>query len=187
MTPRSPARQTIQAPATNQLPASCTSAIQSARSCPVSGMSSCTPCDAIRTMPITKAATVSRAHTAPIVERRKSRRTTHDPPPARLRQPERLEDARPEGARCEPDRESGGFVLVVEDGIDLHELQRAEQSALGDELHHQVRLAVREAAADRRTDARRDVGIDEVEVDRDMDERRARHPLERLAQHGLDP
>ena len=45
---------------------------------------------------------------------------------------------------------------------------------LGDELHRQVRLAVGEAAAHRRADAGRHVGVDDVHVERDVDERRRR-------------
>ena len=48
-----------------------------------------------------------------------------------------------------------------------------------------MRLPIGKAATNRRADAGRDVGVDEVEVDGHMDERRARNPLECLAEHGL--
>ena len=81
-----------------------------------------------------------------------------------------LQDAGPEGACGQLHCQSRGLVLVVEDWIDLDELQRAQESAFGDELHHQVRLPVRETAANGRPHARRDIWVDDIQVDGHMDE-----------------
>ena len=54
-------------------------------------------------------------------------------------------------------------------GIDLDEVQRAQQARVGDHLHHHVRLAVVEPALDRRADAGRDRRIADVEIERDVD------------------
>ena len=52
---------------------------------------------------------------------------------------------------------------------------------LGDELEREVRLAVGEPAAHRRPDARGDLGIEHVQVERHVDEPRAGDVVERLA------
>src|SRR5215211_1119015 len=49
-----------------------------------------------------------------------------------------------------------------------------------------MRFSVREPAANGRADTRRDVRIDDVEIQGDVDERSGRDPLERLAQDRLD-
>src|SRR5687768_2765014 len=49
-----------------------------------------------------------------------------------------------------------------------------------------MRFAVRQPAAYGSTHSRRDVRIEEVEIDRDVDEPRARDSLQRLAQHRFD-
>ena len=58
---------------------------------------------------------------------------------------------------------------------------------LGDQLAGEVGLAVGEAASDGRPDARRDLGVERVEVERDVDEARARYAVERLPHRALDP
>ena len=55
-----------------------------------------------------------------------------------------------------------------------------------DELEREVRLAVGEPAAHRRADARREHRVDGVEVEADVQERRAGEERERLAQDALD-
>ena len=56
------------------------------------------------------------------------------------------------------------------------------------ELHREMRLAVGQPAAHRRADAGRDVRVDHVHVERDVDERRAPAMwVERLADRPLDP
>ena len=60
------------------------------------------------------------------------------------------------------------------------------QPRLRHELEREVRLAVGEPAADRRSHARRHVGVDDVHVERDVHERRALDPLQRLADGRLD-
>ena len=49
-----------------------------------------------------------------------------------------------------------------------------------------MRLAVGEPAADGRPDTRRDLRVERVEVERDVDEARARDAVERLLQRALD-
>ncbi len=51
----------------------------------------------------------------------------------------------------------------------------------------EVRLAVGEPAAHRRADARRDLGVEDVEIERDVDEPGARDAVERLPHRPLDP
>src|SRR3954464_8206020 len=96
-----------------------------------------------------------------------------------------LEDAGAEGARDELDRELGRLVLLVEDRIDLHDLQRARETGLGDELHRQVRLAVGKTAAYGGADAGRDVRLEGVHVQADVDEAGAGDGRHRLANHAF--
>ena len=57
--------------------------------------------------------------------------------------------------------------MVVEDGVDLDEFERAEV-AVGDPLHGGVGFAVRDAAADRGPDAGRLLGVEPVQVQGDV-------------------
>ena len=75
-------------------------------------------------------------------------------------------------------RSSTGFTSTT--SIDERE------SRLRDELHGEVRLAVGEPAAHRRPDARCHVGIDRVHVEAHVNEARAGHVGERLANRMLD-
>src|SRR5689334_25036952 len=67
----------------------------------------------------------------------------------------RLEDRLPERARDELDSERGGAVARVEDGVHLAYLDRAQLPRRREDLHRELRLTVREAAAHRRADPRR--------------------------------
>ena len=96
------------------------------------------------------------------------------------------EDLLPERARDELDRRQRGRVLAVEDRVHLDDLERAREPGLGDELEREVRLAIRETAAHRRADARRDLRVERVEVERDVDEVRAGNAVERLPHRALD-
>ena len=58
---------------------------------------------------------------------------------------------------------------------------------LGDELHREVRLAIGQAAAHRRSHTRCDIRVEDVHVERDVDEPGARDPVERLPYRALDP
>ncbi len=61
------------------------------------------------------------------------------------------------------------------------------EAGLGDELEREVRLPVGEAAAHRRADARRHLGVERVHVERDVDEAGAGDVRERLPDRPLDP
>src|SRR5438876_363693 len=50
-----------------------------------------------------------------------------------------------------------------------------------------MRLAVRQAAGHRIADSGGELRVNDVEVDRDVEERPATDPLERLLDHGLNP
>src|SRR5258708_38445651 len=63
-----------------------------------------------------------------------------------------LEDRLPERTRDELDGERRGGVAGVEDRIDLGDLDRAQLPRRREHLHRELRLAVGEAAAHRRTD-----------------------------------
>ena len=67
-------------------------------------------------------------------------------------------------------RPSRRRVLAVEDRVHLDDLERAGEPGLGDELEREVRLAVGEPTAHGRPDTGRDVGIEHVHVERDVDE-----------------
>src|SRR5919204_3402974 len=105
--------------------------------------------------------------------------------PARAGLP--LKNARAQGARDEIHRQLGRVVAAVENGIDLDDLERAGEAGFGDDLEREVRLAKREPAAYGRPDAGRDVGIENVHVEADMDEAWTLDPLERAVDRRLDP
>src|SRR5688500_15861388 len=86
----------------------------------------------------------------------------HEPEPS-------LEDRLSERARDQLHGERRGAVALIEDGIDLGDLDRAELPGCGEHLHGELRLAVSEAAAHRRPHARRLVRIERVHVQRKMD------------------
>ena len=74
----------------------------------------------------------------------------------------------------------------VEHRVDLDHLERGEEARLGDHLHDKVRLAVAEAAAHRRADARRDLRVDDIHVERDVHRRAVADVLDRGLHHRLD-
>ena len=78
-------------------------------------------------------------------------------------------------------------VLAIEDRVRLDDLERADDPRLGDQLAGEVRLAVGEPAGHGRADTGRDLGVERVEVERDVDEARARDAVERLPHRVLDP
>src|SRR6266536_2253020 len=77
--------------------------------------------------------------------------------------------------------------LAVEHRVHLDDVEGVGQPRLGDDLHRQVRLAVREPAAHRGADAGRLLGIDDVHVEADVEERRPARVTQRLAHAVLDP
>ena len=101
--------------------------------------------------------------------------------------PRQLENCLAQCARDELDGELGGGVLAVEDRVHLDDLERAGEPRLGDELEREVRLAVGEPAAHRRADARRDLRIERVHVQRHVDEAGPGDVGQRLADRSLDP
>ena len=74
---------------------------------------------------------------------------------------------------------------MIVDRVDLDDVQRVHHARLRDELEGEMRLAVREPAAHGIPHAGRDFGVDDVEVDRDVNERAAPDALERLRDHRL--
>src|SRR4029453_10855421 len=94
-------------------------------------------------------------------------------------------DLRTEGACSEVNGQPGRRVLVVVDRIDLDEIERIEHAGLGHELERKMHFAVGEAAAHRVADSGRDLGIDDVQIHGDVDERPADDALERLSDHRL--
>src|SRR5204862_6988693 len=97
-----------------------------------------------------------------------------------------LENPRAERTRNQLDGELCGLVLAVQDRIHLHDLERAGETGLRDQLHSQMRLAVREAAADQRTDARSDVRLERIHVEADVHEAGACDPCKRPTDDALD-
>ena len=59
--------------------------------------------------------------------------------------------------------------MDIQGRIDLDHVERAEQSAVVDHLHAQLRLAPGRTAEYRRADTGRDVGIDEIEIETDVE------------------
>ena len=92
----------------------------------------------------------------------------------------------PERARDELDGGNGGRVLAVEDRVHLDDLERAGETRLGDQLHREVRLAVGQPAAHGRPHTRRDLGVENVHIERDVDEALSGDVVERLAHRPLD-
>src|ERR687896_752543 len=86
------------------------------------------------------------------------------------RGPRWSQDARAHHANDQLDGELCGRVHAVEGRIDLDDLNRGEHAGLGEELHGEVRLPVRQAPADRRTDAGRDLRVADVDVQRQVNE-----------------
>jgi hypothetical protein len=76
---------------------------------------------------------------------------------------------------------------VVVDRIDLDQVQRVQNAGLGHKLERKMHLPEREPATHRIAHSRSDLGIDDIHVDGDVDERPARNPLERLDDHRLHP
>ena len=60
-------------------------------------------------------------------------------------------------------------VADVQRRVDFDQVEREQPSRVGDDFHQHVRLAVVEAALDRRADAGRDDRVARVEVERDVD------------------
>ena len=82
----------------------------------------------------------------------------------------RLENRPAERAHGELHCDTRGRVLVIVDRIDLDDVQRVHHARLCNELEGEMRLAVREPAAHGIPHAGRDLGIDDVEVDRNVHE-----------------
>ena len=96
-------------------------------------------------------------------------------------------DRRAERARNELDGGHRRRVLAIEDRVHLDDLERSREPRLGDELEREVGLAVGEAATHGRAHTGRDIRIENVHVERDMDEAGPRDPVERLAHCAFDP
>ncbi len=92
-----------------------------------------------------------------------------------------LDDGCAESAGNEFDGRRCGRVLAIEDRVHLDDLEGACETGLRDELHGEVGFAVGEPSANGRADARRDLGVQHVHVEGDMDEPTTRDPVERLA------
>jgi hypothetical protein len=77
--------------------------------------------------------------------------------------------------------------VLVEHRLHRDHLERADHTVLGEDLHAQVGLAVGDPAAHWRTDARGLLGVDDVHVERDVQERAAGGQPDRLLDDRADP
>ncbi len=98
----------------------------------------------------------------------------------------RLEDPRAERDATSSTASSPVSFSRSRIGLTSTTSSESQQPGLGDELHREVRLAIREPAAHGRADARRDVRVEHVHVEADVDEAGARDVRERLANGTLD-
>src|SRR3954447_1091696 len=83
-----------------------------------------------------------------------------------LRRP--IEDAAAEQAGRKLDHDAGAFSPVVEERVELDQVERGDKPAVAQHFHDQMRLAHRGAAGHRGADAGRDVWIEEIDVETDM-------------------
>src|SRR6266576_6224591 len=88
-----------------------------------------------------------------------------------------LENPRAERAGGELHSEPARRVLAVEDWVHLDHFERGELAPFGDELHSEVRFAVREPSPNRRADTRGRFRVGYVQVERHVDERGTSHAL----------
>jgi hypothetical protein len=79
---------------------------------------------------------------------------------------EHLQDFHPQGGQRQLGTELGGHIANVERRVHFHQVERRQQSRVGDDFHHHVRLAIVEAALDRRADTGRNLRIADVHVER---------------------
>ena len=79
-----------------------------------------------------------------------------------------VEDAAAEQAGRQLDHDAGAFSPVVEERIELDQVERGDKPAVAQHLHDQMRLAEGGAAGHGGADAGRDVRIEEVDVEADM-------------------
>src|SRR5512144_1252617 len=76
-----------------------------------------------------------------------------------------------EEALDEIDGENGSLVVLVERGIELDDIERSDPPRVRDHFHAELRLAVVRSARHRRADAGRDAGIEEIDVEADVEMR----------------
>src|SRR5690606_9090814 len=78
----------------------------------------------------------------------------------KLNRPRLLTHDRPaEEARHEIDQQRGALAAMVEEGIELHHVERPHNAAVMQHAHHQMRLPIGEAPGHQRTSARRNVRV----------------------------
>src|SRR5205085_2456262 len=96
------------------------------------------------------------------------------------------ENSRSERTGGELHRELACLILTVEHWIHLDDVERGQQAGLRHELEGEVRFAIAQPSAHRRTDAGCDVWIDDVHVETDVNEASASHMRERFSYRTLD-
>ncbi len=80
-------------------------------------------------------------------------------------------------------RQARGLVVLIESGVELDDLERAQTAGVGDHLHAQLRLAVVGSTGDGGAHAGSDFGIEEIDVEGDVEVRVLIEPRERLLHH----
>ena len=99
----------------------------------------------------------------------------------------RLENSCAERACRQLDGEDPRFVRPIEGRVHLDQFEGVERPRLGDQFKHEVRLPIREPAANRGANARSKHRIDNVEVEAEVQERRAGEKRQRLVDHACEP
>jgi hypothetical protein len=92
-----------------------------------------------------------------------------------------------ESARHQLDGRRRSRVLAVENRVHLDDFEGAREPGLGHELEREMRLTVGEAATHRRPNSGRDLGVERVHVEGDVDEAGSGDMVECLAHRSFDP
>src|SRR5207248_2582843 len=92
----------------------------------------------------------------------------------------RLDYPLPHQARRQLDRQLRRLVAVVEDRVDLDNVQRTDFVGLAKQFHQQMRLAERQAAGHGCADAGRNVRIERIHIQADVDRVEVAQATERL-------
>src|SRR5882724_10298511 len=79
-----------------------------------------------------------------------------------------VEDASAEKACRQFDQNAGALAAVVEEWIKFDQIERRHQAAVREHLHHQMRFAECRAAGDGGAHARRELRVEEIDIETDM-------------------
>src|SRR5579884_1916731 len=83
--------------------------------------------------------------------------------------PTRLENFFPQSGTYQFNGQRGSFVFVIQQGVDLDDIHGDQPTGVADVFHDEVRLAIAEAAAYRRADARRLLRVQRVQIEAQVD------------------